>query len=627
MAKTSVKELGRKAEELIEKGNDADQNIQSCQSRVSAASNRVNAAIRQLNEASETDEEGNPKGDVQGAMAQLNMAQNQLAASKRALASARSEAQKVVREKNAHVQEISHYKSVENSNLAKLRQLRSNAFAANSEALTEGIVDRINEAEDARVELLRSMGVDASPDRVSAGSEGGATADWKGGGFGSLDTGGQAESYRGGGSSEGLPTGGGVSAPAGGGLNGIGGVGTGTSGAVSLIGAGEIQAVGNGQEATGEKSLRISDEQRYRMGLSFIDDVLNNYRKNLLDRGIDDGEAMEVALAEIKGGYLQILSEDIKNGTSSIYDITNPDFDALAEKIRADYVNHPPKYVINNQQREKIRQGIRKGIVTEKDIRDIGQNVREKYDQLILAKHREYDEIQNEHFNIANELENATTREEKERIEYRRQLLVQRENAYSEKYDSMAMMRSVLSQYRELGPMSKDDKQPYERSVFSYGSGKVIKAIDNVREYIPTDWVKRSDQKPISPKHVPRGYFLPGTTSDIVALSGGESHMQSCAFHEMGHRFENMYPEILTIEKQFYDRRTAGEELSWLGRGYDKKEVTRFDNFISPYMGKDYGGSGYELLSMGMEGAYCETVNLSRDPEYENLILGILAAI
>ena len=53
---------------------------------------------------------------------------------------------------------------------------------------------------------------------------------------------------------------------------------------------------------------------------------------------------------------LQILSEDIKNGTSSIYDITNPDFDALAEKIRADYVNHPPKYVINNQQREKIRQ-------------------------------------------------------------------------------------------------------------------------------------------------------------------------------------------------------------------------------------------------------------------------------
>ena len=221
MAKTSVKELGRKAEELIEKGNDADQNIQSCQSRVSAASSRVNAAIRQLNEASETDEEGNPKGDVQGAMAQLNMAQNQLAASQRALASARSEAQKVVREKNAHVQEISHYKSVENSNLAKLRQLRSNAFAANSEALTEGIVDRINEAEDARVELLRSMGVDASPDRVSAGSEGGATADWKGGGFGSLDTGGQAESYRGGGGASDEMASKALSTPLGGGLGNL----------------------------------------------------------------------------------------------------------------------------------------------------------------------------------------------------------------------------------------------------------------------------------------------------------------------------------------------------------------------------------------------------------------------
>ena len=85
--------------------------------------------------------------------------------------------------------------------------------------------------------------------------------------------------------------------------------------------------------------------------------------------------------------------------------------------------------------------------------------------------------------------------------------------------------------------------------------------------------------------------------------------------------------EILKIEKQFYDRRTSGESLQWLGAPYDKSELTRFDNFINPYMGKDYGGSAYELLSMGLEGIYSKTYNISRDPEFEDLILGILVSI
>lgn len=95
----------------------------------------------------------------------------------------------------------------------------------------------------------------------------------------------------------------------------------------------------------------------------------------------------------------------------------------------------------------------------------------------------------------------------------------------------------------------------------------------------------------------------------------------------MGHRIENMYPEVLEIERQFYNRRTAGYDLEWLGPGYDQREVSRKDNFINAYMGKDYGGSGYELLSMGLESLFCDTYNLSRDTEYEDLILGILAAI
>lgn len=216
MAK-SFKEIGKKAEALIEQGKEADQKVQSCQARVASSNSRVAAARRQLAAASETDEEGNQVGDVEQARAQLSMAENQLAASQRALSSARGDADRVRQQKNAHVQEIERHNQVERSNLEKLRRLRAGAFGADSAALTEGMAQRLNEAEDARVALLRSMGIDATPDHVAVGSEGGNDSGWRGGGFATLDTAGQVQSYQGG-SSEGLMSGVGIVTPVGGGL-------------------------------------------------------------------------------------------------------------------------------------------------------------------------------------------------------------------------------------------------------------------------------------------------------------------------------------------------------------------------------------------------------------------------
>jgi hypothetical protein len=47
-------------------------------------------------------------------------------------------------------------------------------------------------------------------------------------------------------------------------------------------------------------------------------------------------------------------------------------------------------------------------------------------------------------------------------------------------------------------------------------------------------------------------------------------------------------------------------------------------------MGKDYGNtadSGYEILSMGMEGLYTGSHNLKEDPEYQDFIYGIMASV
>lgn len=616
MAK-SFKEIGKKAEALIEQGREADQRVQSCQDRVASSNDRVAAARRQLAAASETDEDGYPIGDVAYARAQLAMAENQLAASQRALASAREDADRVRQQKNAHVKEIEKHNQASRSNLQKLRQLRSDAFGADSAALTDGMVQRLNEAEDTKVALLRSMGIDATPAYVAVDVGAAVDLGWRGGNFATLDTSGQVQGYQGRGSKD-ISTDD-AAVTIGGGVQSIGVVG----GEVAY----KSDILSNTEEKGAVRTLKKSDQQRYQDGLTYIDNMIDAYRHNLREKGISDEDVIEGNLAIIRANLLRVLSEDIQNGTFVLDRLADPEFDKLADRIMGECITHSSEYLISDEQRETIRKGIQNGVATEKEIRQIGHEVREKYDQLILEKHREIDEIRKEQFALAQELKYAKSEDEKENIELRRRILMERENCFSEKYNSAAMMRTILSQYRDIGPSGKTDIQTYQRSVFDVGSAAVIKAIDNVREYIPTDWVHRSNEKPIMAKHVSRGYFSTGSSSDIVALSGNSKHMESCAFHEMGHRFENLFPEILKIEKQFYDRRTNGEKLSWLGPGYGRSEVTRVDHFISPYMGKDYGGIGYELLSMGMEGMFCETFNISRDAEYEDLILGILVAI
>jgi hypothetical protein len=64
-----------------------------------------------------------------------------------------------------------------------------------------------------------------------------------------------------------------------------------------------------------------------------------------------------------------------------------------------------------------------------------------------------------------------------------------------------------------------------------------------------------------------------------------------------------------------------GEALEWMGRGYNKSEKTRRDKFLDPYMGKDYGRTATEILSMGLEMFYADPVQLAEnDPDYFDFI-------
>ena len=254
MAK-SFKELGRKAEALIEQGNEADNNVSSCQARVTSAQRRVAAAQRELEEASQTDEEGNPVGNVGLAKEHLQLATEQLAATERSLSSAKGEAKSIREQKNAHVNAIETHNRIERSNLAKLERLKSMAFGENASVVAEGMAERLNEAERIRVELLRSMGIEASAEQVSA-SGGVGNSGFKAGGFASLDLSGQVQGHHGGGSSEGGISGVGLAAPVGGGLGPMGIVYS-----DSQMEAGSGQMLGSENRGSGTQSNRSPEEQ------------------------------------------------------------------------------------------------------------------------------------------------------------------------------------------------------------------------------------------------------------------------------------------------------------------------------------------------------------------------------
>lgn len=176
--------------------------------------------------------------------------------------------------------------------------------------------------------------------------------------------------------------------------------------------------------------------------------------------------------------------------------------------------------------------------------------------------------------------------------------------------------KEVLASIRPIGNPSVQKWQSGSRTA-------VKETIADISQYLPSDWLATSNKLAMRGTVVKRGYY--NHYRGDIALSGRTAKsMRRVALHEMGHRFEYVVQGIVELEKQFYERRTKGEELTWIGAGYAKSEKTRVDNFISPYMGKDYGGHAYELLSMGLESIFDKSYDLTVDEEYYNFILGVL---
>lgn len=106
---------------------------------------------------------------------------------------------------------------------------------------------------------------------------------------------------------------------------------------------------------------------------------------------------------------------------------------------------------------------------------------------------------------------------------------------------------------------------------------------------------------------------------------------KATAYHELGHAMEAACPCILNLEMNYYNKRTAGCKLESLREvtkiKYDWSEKTRKDSFVRPYIGKDYEGTAYELVSMGFEMFFSKPDELMKDKDFFKFITGILCTV
>lgn len=187
---------------------------------------------------------------------------------------------------------------------------------------------------------------------------------------------------------------------------------------------------------------------------------------------------------------------------------------------------------------------------------------------------------------------------------------------------------------------------------FTASSAKTtVGQITKAAEAMPVEWWEASNAYgPLKSTGVKRGYYghqskvNPATgeryASELMLSGTDTAGKVKTGVHELGHRMEEVRPLITEAEYGFYKRRTAGESLQKIypnGSAALQKEVARFDQFGNPYMGKDYGGQAYEILSMGMEdlmrqdGAMPQYLKPGTDDvpgtddDYLHFILGIMA--
>lgn len=213
-------------------------------------------------------------------------------------------------------------------------------------------------------------------------------------------------------------------------------------------------------------------------------------------------------------------------------------------------------------------------------------------------------------------------------------------------------LKDVFSLFRDMGGT-------VPKEVWYKRSSKLIKdQLQEAFDHYPKRWVDYLEEngKRLFAGKTSRGFFL----SELVDSTGrrlltgakidegisiySSGKRATTAYHEIGHMVEFFNSDLVRLEREFVASRTKGEKATKLadlfpGWNYRANEVTKKDDFISPYIGKDYGDHATEVLSIGLESIFepgnghIQSINadgtrvikkITDDPEYLNFIIGLI---
>ncbi len=225
----------------------------------------------------------------------------------------------------------------------------------------------------------------------------------------------------------------------------------------------------------------------------------------------------------------------------------------------------------------------------------------------------------------------------------------------ADKIGDKEALKEIFANFREMGAEVPEAN-------FAKGSSKQNKAL--LREafsYYPKAWADflEKKQRKLYTVKAERGFFHEGAVmangrryasnkfsdyKDGYVTINMDGKRKTTPYHEIGHYVEFFNRDALKISLDFVKARTRGESQVQLmelfpGWGYSANEKTRADDFISPYIGKDYGESASEVLSMGLESIFepgngkvkkldekgrVVYAKITEDKEFLHLIVGLI---
>ncbi|EHG1823767.1 TPA: phage minor head protein [Listeria monocytogenes] len=176
------------------------------------------------------------------------------------------------------------------------------------------------------------------------------------------------------------------------------------------------------------------------------------------------------------------------------------------------------------------------------------------------------------------------------------------------------------------------------KKIRKFGNVKMLNILDNSdlylkqilinnKKYFPASWITESNKNSVLLLNLTKERGSQQLYKGVSIVSAGVHGTKSTIIHEMMHHFEISVPGFLAAEKLFYERRTKGYDLVQLGYPYDDQEIGRLDKFVIGYIGKDYAGTGYEIMSVGLQEMMEADTRIFSDTDYIHFIIGMLARL